>query len=94
MQIVPQRDNDHHIMSLWSDEPQFSKKNLREVNMCRIIFQAIMVSDIVTTDGEEVKECFLKGLRKVKIQLIWPNISKPVKYAWTQWRLYLKNSHL
>lgn len=54
--IQLQRENDGYLMEIFS-QYGFSKKELQQINRCRMHMQVTSISDIVTGDGKHISNC-------------------------------------
>ena len=85
----PQRENDRYIMSaiLYSDD--FTDKEICQLNYCRLYLQAVTISDISVTIGDQLDPGKLMGAPSYKSSsstLKWPRQAKPSPLVWKLWR--------
>ena len=91
-EIHPKREQDTYIMEQIVAAKVASKKELKEVNECRIYLQAFTLSDIVSPDGKYINKCLLKGIKTdyMHQSVNWPLWQKPAAQSWTSWRRILR----
>jgi hypothetical protein len=59
----PNRQNDVAVMEALTKTGDFSAKDLREINRCRIYLRVFYISDISTFNGQEIAAWAQKGRR-------------------------------
>lgn len=80
-------DGDGSIMEL---PHRNSKKQLQVINSCRLHLKALLISDIVTNDGNTITEEAWQGISQCQSRWTWPVQPKPPKKSWMVWRKFLK----
>ena len=87
-----QRHGDQYIMELAIDFQTFSDMELRQINYCRLFFQALTLSDICNAQGTSLAIGIYKG------ELSWhqsrsilqePYQESPGPRTWSIWRKFL-----
>jgi ribonuclease HI len=68
----------------------------RDINLVRLYIQAITLSDLSTSDGTAIRECFLLGCRRDKqtIRKHWPRQSTPTNSQRRLWRNYITSTFI
>jgi hypothetical protein len=76
-------------MEALTEIDEFSAKDLKEINRCRIYLWVVFISDISTYDGERITDWARKGRRNggMKSFLAWPVQQRPT--LWKAWKLAL-----
>jgi hypothetical protein len=85
----PNRQNDVDVMEALTETEEFSAKDLKDINRCRIYLQVFYISDISTHDGQGITDWARKGRRDGgrKSSWAWPVQQRPT--SWKAWELAL-----
>ena len=93
--IIPttRRRFDRRIMDVMMDQ-QFSDREVKDINNCRLFLQVETIADIATIQGDKIRDSVRKGECSGSIStLLWPVQEKPVtrgkRNAWIAWRKFL-----
>jgi hypothetical protein len=60
---LPNRKNDLAVLEVLTETDEFSAKDLKEINRCRIYLRVFFISDISTYDGQQITDWARKGRR-------------------------------
>jgi hypothetical protein len=60
---LPNRKNDVAMMEALTETDEFSAKDLKEINRCRIYLRVCYISDISIHDGQQIADWAQKGRR-------------------------------
>ena len=84
-----QSKNDRYIMDIAAQH--FSKKQLMQINMCRLYTKTISISDLASHDGDNVHAHYYLGLGNSGrwSNYSWPNVAYPPRNYWQTWRLFI-----
>jgi hypothetical protein len=77
-------------MEALNETEEFTAKELREINRCRIYLRVFYISDIASHDGKRITDWARKGRRDAGRKLSW---ARPVKHrptSWKAWKLALE----
>jgi hypothetical protein len=76
-------------MEALTETDEFSAKDLKEINPCRIYLWVFFISDISTYDGQRITDWARKGRRDGgrKSSWAWPVQQRPP--SWKAWKLAL-----
>ena len=92
---IPQtlRTHDRFIMDIALGQPQFSPKQLKQINSCRRFLQAQTLADITNLRGTTILPHMITGqvppgFPAVRVAKF--NQSKPGNQAWLTWKKYLR----
>ena len=88
--LQPQRENDVFLMEYFSTL-DYTDRELKLLNYCRLYIQALRLSDIVTTDGTQIQRKYATGNQTIDIsKLQWPVQDKPHTPTWKLWENALR----
>ena len=90
--IIPMlRENDKCIMEAFIDNKQIKREWLPTLNKCRIYLQAFSLSDIVTGNGQFIRDKAWHGRQEqTGRDLKWPKWGRPSMLSWNTWRSALQ----
>ena len=96
-----ERVHDHHIMDAIIQSNQFTPKEIRQLNYCRLYLQAVTISDITTAKGDCLDPYFIQGNISHPSSSVttWHHVTqeRPQQSSWDLWRaanrLWSKNSN-
>jgi hypothetical protein len=76
---LPNLMNDFAVMESLTDTDEFSAKDLKEINRCRIYLRVFFISNISTYDGQQITDWEPKGRRDRgrKSSWAWPAQQRP-----------------
>ena len=80
-----ERTHDRHIMDMVLHSNQFTPKDIRLINYCRLYLQVVTLSDITTADGIELDSSMLCGTRtRLSSHTKWHHFhqKKPSNNSW------------
>ena len=82
------RENDIPLMDIVVKSKYLDKSNLTWFNKCRMYLKVFFLSDIVTSDGQRLREDILSATPNANshLNLGWPVWGKPPTSAWSIWR--------
>ena len=80
-----QREGDKFLMMMATGNPA----ELLAIKKCRLYLKAVTLADVLSADGNMVKEGVLQGI-PLKSCLHWPNQGKPGTADWRVWNKFLK----
>jgi hypothetical protein len=88
---IPISKNDVAVMEALTETDEFSAKDLKEINRCRIYLRVFYISDISTHDGQRITDWARKGRRDGgrKSSWAWPVQQRPT--SWKAWKLALNS---
>jgi hypothetical protein len=68
----------------------------RDINLVRLYLQVLTLSDLSTSDGTAIRECFLSGRRHAEQQIRrhWPRQSIPTNSQRRLWRNYITSTFI
>jgi hypothetical protein len=84
-----QRQGDSYIMDHVLDSQVFSPMEVRHIIYCRLYLQAIMISDLATTDGTSLDQSKFMGMFSLKSSCTtWLTVHQeyPSPKAWKTWQ--------
>jgi hypothetical protein len=86
---LPNFKNDVVIMEALTETEEFTAKELKEINRCRIYLRVFYISDIASHDRQGITDWERKGRRYVgrKSSWAWPAQQRPT--SWKAWKLTL-----
>jgi hypothetical protein len=86
---LPNRKNDVAMMEALTETEEFTAKELKEINSCRIYLRVFYISDIATHDGHRITDGARKGRRYAgrKSSWAWPVQQRPTSSK--AWKLAL-----
>jgi hypothetical protein len=86
---LPNRKNDVAVVEALTETDEFSAKDLKEINRCRIYLRVFFISDMSTYDGQRITDWARKGRRDGgrKSSWAWPVQQRPT--SWKAWKLTL-----
>ena len=86
------RENDIPLMDIVVKSKYLDKSNLTWFNKCRMYLKVFFLSDIVTSDGQRLREDILSATPNSNshLNLGWPVWGKPPTSAWSIWRRTLR----
>jgi hypothetical protein len=87
---LPNCQNDVTVMETLTDAEEFSAKDLKDINRCRMYLRVLYISDISTHNGKGITYCARKGRHNGgrKSSWAWPVQQRP---TWCKsWKLVLK----
>jgi hypothetical protein len=58
---LPNRNNDVFMMEALTETEEFTARELKEINRCRIYLQVYYISDIASYDGQGIADWARKG---------------------------------
>lgn len=74
------------------------KKNLQDINACRIYLKVIFLSDMVHYTGNRMKLYFINGqgqrLTTPNINIVFPTQPMPTKSQWERWKSFIHRTFL
>ena len=82
------RESDEAIMEAIIARTSYCKKELQEINMCRLYLQVVTLADITEGNGNHITTYAAEGERDLSriSKWKWPNIPYPPSSAWAKWR--------
>jgi hypothetical protein len=86
---LPNLENDVAVMEALTETDEFSSKDLKEINRCRVYLRVFFISNIYTHDGQRITDWARKGRRDGgrKSSWAWPVQQLPT--LWRAWKLAL-----
>ncbi len=91
-QWVPKVNHAHDSMIMdLAIQYNFTASDIKQINLCRIYLQVLMLSDITTANGHRILPCILQGHRDVHraSNLEWPRSERPQN--WSAWSRLLQH---
>jgi hypothetical protein len=87
---LPNRKNDVAMMGALTETEEFTAKELKEINRCRIYLRVFYISDIASHGGQRITDRARKGRRDAgrKSSWAWPVQQRPT--SWKAWKLALE----
>ena len=81
-----QRHNDSFLMSHLLHDQSLSYTQLHSLNCCRLYLKISRISDIASTGGKSIQQCYRDGTaQNPYTTLQWPIQLKPHTSAWKLW---------
>jgi hypothetical protein len=89
------RTDDTFLMSTFAAFG-YRKKQLKQLNVCRLFCHATRISDITTGDGKRIHAESWKGqvTDSAGTEYEWPVQGRPTKQAWDLWRAAIRSCYL
>ena len=93
--VPSQRENDKEIMKEILRNRNLTAYEKREFNKCRIYLKLFHLSDMVTGDGQKIRDSVWKGeqpVYNINTEVSWPKWGKPSTEQWRIWRYVLRST--
>jgi hypothetical protein len=78
------------MMETLNETEEFTAKELKYINRCRIYLRVFYISDIATHDGQRIKDWERKGRRFAGRKLSWAWLVQQRSTSWKVWKLALE----
>jgi hypothetical protein len=87
---LPNRKNDIVTMQAVTETEEFTAKELKEINRCRIYLWVFYISDIASHDGQRITDWARKGRRDAGRKSPWACPVQQLPASWKAWKLALE----
>jgi hypothetical protein len=86
---LPNRKNDVAVMEALAETDEFSAKDLKDINRCRIYLPVFFISDISTYDRKQITDWARKGRHDGGRKSSWARPVQQRPTSWKAWKLAL-----
>ena len=92
--VIPlRRERDAPLMETILNTLKLTRKEIQDLNKCRMYLQIFNISEIVTGDGKRITEDAWAGTfsnENRDLQLEWPQWPRPTEEKWRLWRYVIR----